>query len=142
MIELASLTKGSSIPEEKLVEWSGLRKGTDAFRLFCLNLISQIEKNIYFDRGERVVVVHRKGAIRVLTDSEATIDRENAFNNAIKSAYRRHRQLSQVDRGNLNATERQLHDRRLRNTGLQTSLLRKARRKPNLVPVTRNRPSR
>lgn len=68
--ELHNYQKGDVIHSWELEQESGHPTGSDAYKLYCLGLKDSIEKQIYRDRQEVVVIVCRRNEIRMMSRFE------------------------------------------------------------------------
>lgn len=109
-----NLKKGDEIPVEQLEHITRTKYGDDKYSLRVLSLCEQIERELK-ERGRHVTVVQRKGAIRILLDSEAAEYNSMRFRQQQEGLVRSHYRGLAVVSANLDETERKRHERRMEN---------------------------
>lgn len=111
-LDFDSLYKGDEVPVEKLAEIIDHPAGSDEYRFAVMTLADRIVNELS-ERGLDVVVVQRKGALRILTDTEAS---KHCYNEALRGHKIMGRNLGRtllVDQTTLTEEERRIHDSRI-----------------------------
>lgn len=106
------LEKGSIITVDTLTAIFNLPADDQRFKLKCLALTGEITRQLS-ERGIEATVCQCRGAIKVLTDSEATSYNERQGLLGRRKIKRSFRRLVNVDVANLTDKEREAHEKRI-----------------------------
>ena len=139
-LDFDALTKGSIVNVKTIESIVQAPRGCDKYNLGALKLAQRIEQELAA-RGLYVTVVSDHGAIRVLTDPEAS---EYNYKEAIRgfdAMKRRTIKLSTVTVSELNEDQTRQHDRSLVVLGAMIAGAKSARKQAMALPHVRNTPS-
>lgn len=127
-IDPDAVTKGDEISVETLTKLSGAEGGSQRYQLFALALGNWIERQ-KAERGEHVVVVMRKGALRILLDREIPAYTAQRWRESLGIQRRAIQAVGHVDRSQLpdDAARNQL-DRQATSMAAQYTAARNAAR--------------
>jgi len=126
-LDTSALVKGSTISVNELEQITGRTRGTSAFQLDTIQIVSYIRSQLWA-RGLHAVVCTQKGAIRVLTDSEALDYNQKLHDQGLRRAQRGHLYQSHVDVTGLSKEEVDELDRSLNIMGATIVAMATARR--------------
>jgi len=144
-INFDSIQKGDSWNQDQLIEivsamiGKPVNRESDAYRLGVLAFSQRVSDELA-SRGRVVTVATVKGAVKVLTDPEASIYNAAAFEAAFRRAGRSHFRGASVDVASLDDEQRKKHDNRLAIQGAMLQAAAGVRKLPPLRPTVRNVP--
>ncbi len=138
-LDYDSLDKGDMISVDRIEQITGTKHGTDAYTFSSLKLAKRIQSELH-DRGRIWTVKSDRGALRILTDSEAA-----AYNHEIqvqdrRSMLRRFHLQQAVDTAQLTESDKQEHQRNLEIDGRFIQALLATRKELQLESSKRNVP--
>ena len=134
-LDFDAIEKGSVIEESqcrKIIKHSSETE----YQLGLLKLKSLIEDRLQ-DRGVVVTIKCHKGALVILTDSEASEYNEERQKHSLKAFAVSHRRLIGVDTARLNSEQKMNHERRLVQGGLFLSAINDTRKKILELPPSK-----
>lgn len=111
-LDFDALYKGDEVPVEKLQEIIQHPVASDEYRFAVMALAQRITDELS-ERGIEAVVVQRKGGLRILTDSEASIHCYNEAQRGYKMIGRNLKRQIVVDQTALTEEERRMHESRI-----------------------------
>ena len=138
-LDFDSLYKGDEVSVQKLAEIIPHPPGSDEYRFAVLSLSERIVSELS-ERGIDVVVVQRKGALRLLTDTEAS---KHCYNEAIRGHKLMGRNLGRtllVDQTTLTEEDRRIHDSRINVVSRMYQAAKVARREAFKLDAQDHRP--
>lgn len=139
--DTSQLHKGSFVDASTIEQAYGVRRGTDEFRLASLRGKQFIEER-FEARGLIVVVVIRDEGLAILTDAEASTNREKRIKSSLRGAKRALVQMGAVDRSKLAPERLPQHDRQFEVLGRALSAADRERKIAPPPPTVRNTPAR
>jgi hypothetical protein len=138
-IDYDSLTKGTIIPVQRIEEITQTQRGTSAYDFAVLRLSARIERELH-DRGRIWTVKSEKGALKILTDSEAAVYNHALQVQARASELRRFALQQAVDVSSLGTDVRKQHERNMEIDGKYIQARIAVREQLRLTASKRNVP--
>lgn len=138
-LDFDALKKGDTIPPDRLEQLTGCERGTSKYQLAVLTLRERIVKECH-ERGREFTVAIIKGALRILTDSEASLYNARAFKGKFRGAGRALKRAARVDTSNLDDGQKKEHERNLIVFGKMLQAARSARAAIAATPHQRTTP--
>jgi hypothetical protein len=138
-IDYETIEKGDVIPVGRIEELIGAKQFTSAYDLGLLQLTTRIEDELH-ERGKPWTLRTEKGAIRVLTDAEASAYNHSRQVAARKAMRRRFALLVAVDPDLLDDDQRKDHERYVEVNGKYIQADNAVRAQLRLIPNVRNVP--
>lgn len=126
-LDFDALNKGDQIPQERLEEITGTRRGTQEHSFAVLALRGRIMAELR-DRGKHVSVRISHGALQVLTDEQAAVYNVRLFRHGLRKSVRSYKRLANVNAQGLDSAQKRDHDRNLLVLGKMLAAARRARR--------------
>jgi hypothetical protein len=115
-IDYDALNKGDTIPADRCEQILGIKQSVPRYALALLGLKERVEDELH-ERGKNWTLRTEKGALRVLTDAEASTYNHHESRRHRHALKRRFALGSAVDMANLTDDQRKEHERTLYTDG-------------------------
>lgn len=117
-----TLVRGRVISRDEIRRATGIRYGTDDYRLACLQLKLAVERVLKDDYGEVVSIACLKGELHILTHAQQAVYDARLARLGVRRIRRSHRKLRDgVDIAQLSQEEKMKHYKNLTATGEMVS---------------------
>lgn len=138
-IDFAALEKGHVITVSEVERITGTRRTDRKYELKVLSLRESIERGLA-ELGKFFTLRIDQGAIRVLTDDEASLYNHKSFNRSLRGISRAHFRQVNVDVNCLDDDGKKRHMRSLEITGKVCQAISTVKSLPSPMPHKRRTP--
>jgi len=111
-IDLDQIRKGMIISAEYIEDMYGVNRDNRKYQLAVLNLKEFIESGMRA-RGFPVKCRQHKDTLVVMEDQDASVTISKLFRNNVSNAFRKHREMQEVDTSKLSEQQSATHERNL-----------------------------
>lgn len=122
-LDVSELNKGDTLSVDRMESMTGKKCGTDEFRFAVMSVQEFIHA-----KSELTAKALGDGALRILTDAEASDHNARLFAQGLRMVFSRHERGLQVDVDQLTPDQRKRHDARLISQSRYVSALSQSRK--------------